>query len=91
MNSIIEYEENGDWIKNEMDQVKFIALDKLRFLVHLEYLETFAQVLACAWNCNNPFANTLAKTLNISRKEFIAIEGDFNLFAEIILEELWAS
>lgn len=84
----IEDEEYG-WIKEEMQSTKEAAMQKLKSIVHPSYETEFLRVLTTAWNAGCQDAVKLAKELNLSLIEFVAIEGDEELFAKIQLEEMW--
>ena len=82
-------EESLGWIKEEMYECRASAERKLSALVHPDYSEDFARILCTAWNCNDSDANFIAEKLHLSRKEFVAIERDIELFMRIQLDEMF--
>ena len=76
-------------IKEEMYNVRVTVEGKLASIVHPEYLEEFIRILTTAYNCNCEDAKFIAHQLDISRKDFVAIERDADLFMRIQLEEMF--
>lgn len=74
-------------IKEEMYEARKTAETKISAIVHPEYVEDFSRILCTAWNTNDVDANFIAEKFDLSRKDFVAIEGDLELFTRICLDE----
>ena len=77
------------WIKKEMYECRASAERKLADVVHPMYLTEFLKILTTAWNAGDLDAQSIAEEFNLSRKEFVAIERDIDLFMKLQLDEMF--
>lgn len=81
--ALLEFRENI--ILEKMHDYKSQALDKLRSIVHPDYLEDFAKLLSYAEFDESPHAKSLADKLNLNKLHFLAIDECKNEFEEELL------
>ena len=87
----IEYEEEqmNDFIENEMQRTKEIALIRLSSTAHFKTeasKELFTQMLVYCWQESLPAADTLAQELDLDKLHFLALLNDFDAFKDYYLE-----
>lgn len=77
-----EYEIMMDIIEKEMHIRKAQALKDLSSVVHSKNPESFANILAYSWFDSLPDAEKIAEELNLGKLDFLAIQGDLDVFKE---------
>jgi|ERR1700722_18334224 len=89
--SILHYEaeqaEIENYLEKEMHDLKNQALDKLKSIVHFEYLKEFSIILSFGCYQEMPEAEKIAKDMRLTQSEIIALNDNLEIFKEHMKEQ----
>lgn len=89
--SILDFEaeqaERESYLEKEMHDLKNQALDKLKSIVHFEYLKEFSIILSFGCYQEMPEAEKIAKDMHLTQSELIALNDNLDIFKEHMREQ----